>query len=76
MTFRNESSEVTESVEWSFPGARPETSTEENPSVAFPNEGTYTVTLRAKNSEGEDVATKKNSLRSPKKRPVVLAIWL
>lgn len=59
VTFRNESSEVTESVEWSFPGARPETSTEENPSVAFPNEGTYTVTLRAKNSEGEDVATKK-----------------
>lgn len=58
VTFRNESSEVTENVEWSFPGAQPETSNETNPTVMFPKEGTYTVTLRAKNSEGEDVITK------------------
>jgi endo-beta-N-acetylglucosaminidase D/PKD repeat protein len=56
--FTNESSEVTETVEWHFEGGTPETSTELNPVVTYTEEGTYSVTLTAKNSEGEDIEKK------------------
>ncbi len=52
--FLNLSSEVTEEVTWYFTGATTETSTEQNPVVTYDTEGTYSVKLVAKNSEGED----------------------
>lgn len=55
VTFTNTSSEVTENVEWVFDGANIETSTEDNPTVTYAKEGVYSVTLKAKNSSGEDI---------------------
>jgi len=43
---------------WEFPGAVPPSSTEQNPSVVFPNAGAYTVTLSATNSAGTNSLTK------------------
>ena len=40
-------------LEWSMPGANVETSTEENPKISFKKEGVYTITLKAKNKNGE-----------------------
>lgn len=40
-------------LEWSMPGANVETSTEENPKISFKKEGIYTITLKAKNKNGE-----------------------
>lgn len=54
ITFESTSSLVTESVEWSFPGAKTEGSTDKSPKVSYEKEGTYKVTLKAKNGEGED----------------------
>ncbi len=42
---------------WSFPGAMPSTSTDQNPTVTYPNQGSYTVTLEVSNSFGNDIAT-------------------
>ncbi|WP_059102634.1 endo-beta-N-acetylglucosaminidase [Shouchella shacheensis] len=53
--FYNRSSEVTEEVEWHFEGGEPSFSDEENPIIRYEQEGTYSVTLTAKNTEGEDV---------------------
>lgn len=53
--FFNQSSEVTEEVEWDFEGGSPSTSTDNNPVVTYEKEGTYPVTLIAKNSAGEDI---------------------
>jgi len=58
--FFNDSSEVTESVEWVMDGATPATSKENNPIVIYDKEGVYSVKLIAKNSEGEDVIVKEN----------------
>lgn len=50
----------TESVVWEFPGASVETSTDTAPKVSYPDEGTYTVRVTAKNASGEAVAEKEN----------------
>ena len=55
--FESLSSDVTKEVSWSFPGAKTETSSEKAPTVTYDKEGTYTVTLTAKNEKGEDVKT-------------------
>lgn len=55
--FESLSSDVTKEISWSFPGAKTETSTEKAPTVTYDKEGTYTVTLTAKNEKGEDVKT-------------------
>ncbi|MGL5352929.1 MAG: endo-beta-N-acetylglucosaminidase, partial [Clostridium sp.] len=55
ITFENTSSAITESVEWSMPGSSTEKSSDNNPKVSYEKEGVYTVTLTAKNKEGEDV---------------------
>ncbi|WP_375142512.1 endo-beta-N-acetylglucosaminidase [Metabacillus idriensis] len=56
--FTNTSSEVTEEVNWQFEGGTPSVSKELNPVVSYENEGVYSVTLTARNSEGEDVLKK------------------
>jgi len=43
---------------WEFPGAIPATSTEQNPSVVYPANGVYSVTLIATNSDGQDTSIK------------------
>lgn len=56
--FFNDSSEATEEVEWHFEGGTPSVSNENNPVVTYKEEGVFSVTLIARNSEGEDVVTK------------------
>lgn len=56
--FFNGSTEVTEEVEWHFEGGTSSVSHEENPVVTYEKEGVYSVTLIARNSEGESVLTK------------------
>ena len=43
---------------WSFPGGNPETSTDQNPSVTYATPGTYSVTLIAFNTNGNNTNTK------------------
>ena len=60
----NLSTEATE-YEWSIPGANPATSTEKNPAFFFPEEGTYTITLTAKNSRFSKTTTKEIKVYFP-----------
>lgn len=52
--FKNLSSKVSKDFEWTFEGADTEKSTDENPIVSYKKEGTYTVSLKAKNGTHED----------------------
>ncbi|MGL4570648.1 MAG: endo-beta-N-acetylglucosaminidase [Clostridium sp.] len=65
--FENLSSQVTETVEWNFPGAKVETSTEKTPTVSYDKEGVYNVTLKAKNDKGEDVKVMEELITVSKK---------
>lgn len=54
VVFDNQSSDNAEFFNWYFPGGFPETSQEENPQVAYFNEGLYDVILIAGNGAGTD----------------------
>lgn len=54
ITFTNMSNSLSEEFEWKFEGADIATSTEENPTIKYDKEGTYTVSLTAKNAKGVD----------------------
>ncbi len=43
---------------WTFTGGTPSSSTEQNPSVVYSSEGTYSVSLTVTNAEGSDAITK------------------
>lgn len=60
ITFTSLSSQVTEDLEWTFEGATVQSSTEISPTIKYETEGTYKVSLKAKNSSGEDVKTIEN----------------
>lgn len=60
VTLTSNCSEVTEEVEWLFEGADIEKSTEANPVITYSKEGTYSITLKAKNSVGETVMQKED----------------
>lgn len=60
ITFESLCSANTETVTWEFPGASTETSTDVSPTVSYPEEGTYSVKITAKNASGEVVAEKEN----------------
>jgi len=51
VTFFNQSTNAT-NFEWSFPGAVPASSTEENPTVTYNNPGLFNVSLIASNDDG------------------------
>ncbi|MDW8274549.1 MAG: PKD domain-containing protein, partial [Chitinophagales bacterium] len=46
------------SYSWNFQGGSPATSTDPNPTVTYPNPGTYSVTLTATNANGTNQAVK------------------
>lgn len=53
ITFTNLSVNCANTFAWTFPGGTPATSTDVNPTVTFAAAGTYTVTLVAKNANGD-----------------------
>jgi PKD repeat protein len=52
--YTNQSSSNTTSVQWSFPGGSPSTSSQFNPLVSYSNPGTYNATLIAYSNGGSD----------------------
>jgi uncharacterized protein (TIGR02145 family) len=57
VTFVNQSTNNPTSFSWSFPGGVPSTSTSASPTVAYPNPGTYSVSLTASNQYGSNTNT-------------------
>jgi len=58
VSFTDTSSNGPTSWSWSFPGGTPSGSTLQNPTVTYNTTGTFTVTLTATNSAGQDVEEK------------------
>lgn len=54
VTFFDQSNNDPSSWEWSFPGAVPEISTQQNPTVIYQNPGAFQVSLTASNTIGSD----------------------
>lgn len=74
ITFESLCSTNTETVEWEFPGASVESSTDTAPVVTYDAEGTYTVKVTAKNASGEAVAEKTDLITISSKVPEELAL--
>ncbi|MEL7123121.1 MAG: PKD domain-containing protein, partial [Bacteroidota bacterium] len=55
--YRNQSSGSISSLQWSFPGGQPATSTEQNPTVIYVNPGTYNASLRVDGILGSNQLT-------------------
>ncbi|MEO5929136.1 MAG: PKD domain-containing protein [Candidatus Kapaibacterium sp.] len=65
LNFRDMSGGDPTSWEWSFPGATPAASTEQNPkSICYGKAGIYTVRLIASNADGRDTVVKTVRVRS------------
>ena len=58
VTFADQSSGNIISWQWLFPGASPDTSSQQNPSVTYPQAGTYSVTLIAASAFAADTFTR------------------
>lgn len=58
ISFADQSSYDPKTWQWSFPGGFPETSTERNPIVSYPESGAYTVRLVVSNNLGRDTLEK------------------
>ncbi len=58
--FTDQSSNNPTSWSWTFAGGTPSSSTAGNPTVTYNTQGTYTVSLTATNSAGNDTETKTN----------------
>lgn len=54
----NASADSTETFEWSFEGGTPSSSTEENPSVVYNEDGVFKTSLKVTNTAGEGSITK------------------
>ena len=58
------------SWQWSMPGATPETSTEQNPTIYYTRPGDYDVTLTVSDAEGMDVRTRQAFIHVDGQHPV------
>ncbi|MFP4605041.1 MAG: GEVED domain-containing protein [Bacteroidales bacterium] len=58
--FTDQSSNYPEEWDWSFEGGDPSSSTDQNPSITYEEEGTYEVSLNVSNEYGSDSETKTN----------------
>ncbi|MBR9923001.1 MAG: PKD domain-containing protein [Bacteroidetes bacterium] len=57
VTFYDESLFSPNSWSWSFPGATPASSSDQNPTVTYPNPGVYSVSLTVSNANGSSSTT-------------------
>lgn len=60
VNFINNSTSNVQTFAWSFPGGTPNTSNLPNPTVVYPNPGTYDVTLTVTNPQGSNQLQKLN----------------
>ncbi len=60
VNFTNQSINAPTSLQWTFPGGNPATSTTQNPQVIYTTPGNYSVTLIASNDAGSDTVIKTN----------------
>jgi vibriolysin len=60
VSFTDLSTNSPTSWSWTFTGGTPSSSTAQNPTVVYNNQGTYTVSLTATNASGSDGETKTN----------------
>lgn len=60
VSFTDQSSNNPTSWSWSFPGGTPNSSTQQNPTVTYNTQGTYSVSLTASNASGSNTYTRTN----------------
>jgi serine protease len=60
VSFSNLSTNQPSSLQWSFQGGTPATSSDPNPSVTYSTPGTYSVSLTATNAQGNNTKTENN----------------
>ena len=70
ITFTNNSKEAN-TYSWTFQGGNPGTSSAKNPTISYNTSGTYNVSLKVTNADGEDIETKENyiTVRDPSMPP-------
>jgi PKD repeat protein len=62
ITYTNTSTGTSNTYSWSFPGGSPSTSTSANPVVTYAAAGTFSVSLTATNTAGNNTTTQNNSI--------------
>ncbi|HCD77150.1 MAG TPA: hypothetical protein DEQ27_02035 [Prevotella sp.] len=70
--FRSTAKGQPETLEWAFPGAETETSTETNPVVKYNKAGTYSVSLTVRRGEESDKMERNNFVVVAQKAPTAL----
>ena len=60
VAFSDQSASNITSLNWSFPGGTPSSSNQANPTVTYPNAGSYSVTLEVTNANGTNSTTNSN----------------
>ena len=60
VAFSDQSASDITSLNWSFPGGTPSSSNQANPTVTYPNAGSYSVTLEVTNANGTNSTTNSN----------------
>ena len=75
VNFTDLSTEGPSSWEWEFEGGTPSSSSEQNPSITYNTQGLYKVKLTAKNSVGEDEATKIDYIEVQEVGPTPTALF-
>lgn len=67
--FQDQSTGSPSSWQWTFEGGIPETSTEQHPTVTYPDAGTYNVTLTVSNRSGSSTTTKQQYVKVTQQAP-------
>jgi PKD repeat protein len=60
VAFSDQSTSNITAWNWSFPGGTPSSSNQANPTVTYPNAGSYSVTLQVTNASGTNTTTSSN----------------
>lgn len=67
--FQDQSTGSPSSWQWTFEGGIPETSTEQHPTVTYPDAGTYNVILTVSNRSGSSTTTKQQYVKVTQQAP-------
>lgn len=64
------------SIQWSFPGGTPATSTSDAPMVTYANPGSYDVTITMSNAAGTDTKTVTKAIHIKRSIPAYAPLWV